>query len=314
MSPRLPVVLLLLAACGSTEKKKEVEDEQPPKKPAPTRSELPDGRIYRTSRESNFEEMLEELAEADVVYIGETHTNRDHHRAQLLLIEHLHSRGRLHAIGMEMFQRPYQKVLDDYVFGRIGEEALIERSDYKKRWGYPFELYRPILEFAREYRIPVRALNVRDEIREPARKGGIDAVPEDLRRTLPAIDTEHYPEHKAFLRTVYDDHEEFIEEPGDADFENFYLVQCMWEDVMADSIVQWFRTAPDDGQIVVLAGASHVAHRYGIPARAHHRNGKDYRVVVPLVAGEEGPEASVFAHSYADWVWVTRPSGKKNEE
>jgi uncharacterized iron-regulated protein len=138
------------------------------------------------------------------------------------------------------------------------------------------------------------------------REGGLDALPFELRETLPAIDVEHYPEHRAFIRKSYDDHKEFLKDYGDEDFEHFYLVQCLWEEVMADEIVRWFRTAPDDAQIVVLAGGGHVANRYGIPERVHRRNGKEYKIVLPVAAGEEGVAPGQLAESYADFVWITK--------
>jgi uncharacterized iron-regulated protein len=292
--------LLLLAACNLTAKP---DEDLRPRKPAPLASELPEGQLYATARSSSFTDMLEELEKADVVYIGETSGDPDHHLIQLKLIEYLAAAGRLHAIGMEVFQRPFQGVLDDYVYARIGERELLARTEWDRRGGRSFASYRPILEFARQHRLPVRALDVEDEVRAPARRGGLAAVPESLRVTLPAVDTGTFPEHRAAWRALYDAQPDPASDEG---FDNFYLVQALREDVMADGVVEWFRTAPDDGQIVVLAGSRHVAGRHGIPARAHRRNGKSYRIVVPLAAGEDGPHGTVFAHEYADFVWVTR--------
>jgi len=288
---------LLLAACGSSSKKEE-ESEQP-RLPAPMTSELPDGKAFVTSRESSFMEMLEELEETDVVYVGGTHANADHHLLQLRIIEHLAFRGRLHAIGMEMFQRPFQAALDDYVYGRINEEEMLARTECAQRWPHPVEPYRPVLAFARKNRLPVLALGVADEVREAMREGGRDGVPEAARQTLPAIDTTLYPAHRAHVRATH---------AGEADFDRFYLVRCLEEEVMADVIVTWFRTAPDDGQIIVLAGVDRIANRYGIPDRAHRRDGKSYRTVVPLAVVAEDLDRAKFAKTYADFVWLTPPT------
>ena len=299
MPRRWSLPLLLLAACQSTG-----AGDRPARAPmegtAPPPGDVKAGTLHRTSRPVSLAEMLKELEKAAVVYVGETHTDADAHALQLKVVEHLAKQGRLHAIGMEMFQRSYQNVLDDYVFGRIGETELLEKTEYKKRWGYDYGHYRPILELARERRIPVRALNVENEIRGPARQGGLDAVPEDLRRTLPAVDTSDAA-HRAFLWDIYKRHLPPGKEPDEKAFENFYLVQCLWEDVMADSVVRWFRTAPDDAQMVVLVGSGHVANRYGIPARAHRRMGRPYRVVVPV---RGTPDRESFSEGFADFVWV----------
>ena len=288
---------LLLAACGSSSEKE--EESERPRLPAPMTSELPAGKVFVTSRESSFMGMLEELEETDVVYVGGTHANADHHLLQLRIIEHLAFRGRLHAIGMEMFQRPAQQALDDYVKGRIDETELAARREFASRWA-PYEPWRPILAFARKNRIPVRALGVEGEVYMQVLRGGLDAVPEAARMTLPAVDVTLFPEHRAHLRATHG--------AGEPDFDGFYLAECLREEVAADGIVRWFRTAPDDGQIVVLAGVERIVKGRGIPERAHRRNGRSYRTVVPIAASAEDFDEEKLAHTYADFLWFTPPA------
>jgi len=146
------LLLILAAACGST-KEKAGEPDLPPE--AIVRpGAIPDGDLVRTSRSAGFEAMCDELAGADVVYLGEYHTLKAHHDMQLQIIRQLHARGRLDGIGMEMFQRPYQEHLDDYIAHRIDEATMLERTEWKKRWGYDFALYKPILDYAYEH--PIR--------------------------------------------------------------------------------------------------------------------------------------------------------------
>jgi len=303
MRAGLPGLLVLfLAACNSPAKQADTRAaEEPAPREARFESYLPAGELFKTSRKSSFDDMVEELAEADIVYVGETHTDKEHHLLQLRVIEALWERGRLHAIGMEMFQRRFQPFLVDYVEGRIDEEEFLEKTEYEKRWGYPIELYRPILAFARRKKLPLIALNVENEIRSGVREGGVESLSDEERATLPALDTTNQ-DHRAFLRESYKRHLPPGKEPDEEKFERFYLIMCLWDDVMADSIVRWFRTAPDDAQMVVLAGSGHLANRYGIPGRTHTRNGRTHRVVVPLTTGE--PEQSVFAQRYADFVWL----------
>ncbi len=317
--PRSFLGLLLLAACSSPAKEEQPQaparEAPPPLQPQPVT-----GDIYRTSRETGFDDMLEELAKAQVVYVGESHTNPEHHEIQLRILEALFEKKNLHGIGMEMFQRRFQPVLDDWVEGRIGEQELLERCEWKKRWAYDFALYRPILKFARDKRIPVIALNVERETRKLVSKGGLDAVPEDVRRTLPALYTDD-AQHRAYLKSVYFGHPtpksekpktSMTQEEKQAAFERFYLVMCLWDDVMADSVVRWFRAAPEGGQIVVLAGSGHLANRYGIPGRAFRRNGKPYSIVILIGVDEEPPPAADFARRYADFVWLTGPTPKRD--
>jgi len=313
MSRLFWIPVLLLAACGSARRQPagiagasgESGKDEKAYLPAPTKNMLPGGGLHVTARGTKFLSMIEDLAKADVVYLGESHPNPDHHLVQLRVIEYLFDRGRLHAIGMEMFQRRFQPVLDDFIAGRIDEAAMLAGTEYKKRWGWDYALYRPIIEFARANRIPLVALNVEREITKAVRDGGLDALDEAARQSLPAIDLDD-KEHRQFLKRIYASHP--IPEgkvKGDEDFELFYLSQCLWEDVMADSVVKWSRVAPANAQIVVLAGRGHIRYRYGIPARVHRRMGKQYRVVVAVEKNVQPFAGRIFDRKYADYVWIT---------
>jgi len=294
---------LLLVSCGSTSEKDE-EPKVEPTRPLPVSSELPQGGIVRTSRGTDFEAMVEELAEADIVYVGEDHRDADHHLVQLRIIEQLQTRGRLHGIGMEMFQRRFQPVLNDYVQARITEDELLERTDWKKGWGYDYALYRPILEFARRYRIPVIALNVDSEIRKIVRESGMDGLSDEQRRSLPALYLDDR-QHRDYLARSYKQHLPEGTEMEQAKFEAFYRVMCLWDDVMADTVVNWFRAAPENAQFVVLAGNGHIRNRYGLPDRIHRRIGKRHKTVIPIAASEGTPDRDAYAESYADFLYLT---------
>ncbi|MFQ5844748.1 MAG: ChaN family lipoprotein [Planctomycetota bacterium] len=318
----------LAAACSSTQTEPPGTPPPPPvRHPPPLQPQEGRDEIHRTSRETSFQEMVAELARVDVVYVGATHDNAEHHRIQLRILEEMFDRKRLHGIGMEMFQRRFQPALDDYVGGRIDEAELLERTEYRKRWGFDFALYRPILEFARRWRIPIIALNVENEIRRKVSQGGLVAVPDEPRKDLPAIYTDD-PAHRAFVWDIFlkmhqdiSEKDPKLKDLGEAArqrelerrFGNFYLVMCLWDDVMADGVFRWFRTAPRDGQLVVLAGSGHLANRYGIPGRAHRRNGRPHAIVIPVAVGEDPPSAEKFARRYADFVWLTGPGGSKVE-
>ncbi len=119
----------LLIACESIPADKDGVPQGAARKAPPTSAELPDGTLYSTARASAFTAMMSELEKADVVYVGEVHTDAQHHLVQLRVIEYLYAAGRLHGIGMEMFQRTFQSALDDYVFGRIGEAEMLKRTE-----------------------------------------------------------------------------------------------------------------------------------------------------------------------------------------
>src|SRR6185503_7701267 len=79
------------------------------------------------------------LAAVRAVCVGEEHPNPHHHWLQLQVVRELVKRlprGTHIALAMEMFQRPFQGVLDDYAARKIDAETLRSRSGYTERWGY----------------------------------------------------------------------------------------------------------------------------------------------------------------------------------
>ena len=107
-------------------------------------------------------------------------------RSSVEVIKGLYRKDPKIAIGMEMFQRPFQPVLDDYINGAIEEREFLKKSEYFQRWNLDYNLYKPILDFARAEKIPVIALNLRREIVEKVSKSGMDALTGDERKEIPA--------------------------------------------------------------------------------------------------------------------------------
>ena len=67
---------------------------------------------------SSWTHILPELASSNVIYLGETHDSELDHQNQLKIIQELYQRNPKIAIALEMFQRPYQGVVDEYLAGK----------------------------------------------------------------------------------------------------------------------------------------------------------------------------------------------------
>src|SRR5262245_39065015 len=115
-------LVAFLVACGAPPKTKD------PAQPRGIRAAgLPfsilDG---RTGRQVDTQQFWDKLAAARVVCVGEDHPNPHHHWFQLEVMTHVAEHKPL-ALGMEMFQRPFQGVLDDYAAKQIGRASCRER-------------------------------------------------------------------------------------------------------------------------------------------------------------------------------------------
>jgi uncharacterized iron-regulated protein len=227
-----------------------------------------------------LEEIIQRVIEKPIIYVGEWHTMYEDHKVQLEVVRALNKEGRKFAIGMEMFQRPYQQSLDDYISGVATEKEFLKSSEYFKRWKFNYHLYREVLDFARENEIPVVALNQEEEIVKKVSEGGLDALDEEERERIPEdmdMSDEGYRER---LLKVFSQHKP----QKNRTFENFHQAQILWDETMAHSIEDFLRENPER-QIVVIAGAGHIAYGSGIPSRLYRLNGKDYVTILNAASG-----------------------------
>ncbi len=231
--------------------------------------------------------IIEKLGSKKIIYVGEVHDRFDHHRAQFEIIRGLHRKNAKIAIGMEMFQQPFQKVLDDYISGKMDEKEFLRKSEYFKRWSFDYNLYREILLYARAYNIPVVALNIRKELVSKVSRSGVLALTAEERGELPAAMDLSDSEYRLRLRESFRRHAHNTER----DFDFFFQAQVLWDEAMAHTLDDFIRKNPDY-QVVVLAGGGHMAYGSGIPRRSHRLNGLDYAIV--LNSDEPGDHVADF--------------------
>lgn len=225
----------------------------------------------------SFDGMMDMVAQARLVFVGETHDNVRAHDVQLKLIRELHRRapGRL-AIGMEMFRKPQQQALDRWTRGELNEMEFLEATRWQKTWGFDFEHYRAILEFARDQHIDIIALNPSAELQDAVSKNGLIALPDEMRALLPDIGPED-PYAKAVIQAIYGGHL-----PTAGAFDAFFGVQRLWEESMAENVVDYLQSLRGEGKTVVtLTGSGHVEYGFGLPKKVLRRMPLPYVIIAP---------------------------------
>ena len=265
----------------------------------------------RTGRTVAFQSMVEDLATVPMVFVGESHTNPEHHEIQRRIVDALSSRNPRVMVGLEMLQRPYQDVLDRWSEGGMDEGEFLREVHWFDQWS-DWDLYAPILRLARDRRLRGVGLHLPDlgpggAISREIAKSGLDGLPPWMRARLPAaIDTSNRAQ-RAALRGIFQSH------PGmkfdEQRFDRFIQSQCTWDETMAESTADALAAAPRGSAIVVLAGSMHVKDFYPIPERARRRNGLAYRTVLPMER-DSFPEGGlpVGMGRPADYVLFTGPS------
>ncbi len=245
----------------------------------------------RTGTTIGFDLLADRLSGVAVVYVGERHTDAAHHAVQLRIIRALHARSVDIRIGMEMFDRTYQPVLDQWSAGKLSEEQLLELTHWYANWRFDYGLYREILDFAREAAVPLIALNIPFHLPAKISTGGLDSLrPFERRHIAGDIDLSN-EDHRSYVEDIFKTHSI----RGREKFEYFYMAQCAWEDSMAQAAAENL----GGGSMIVLIGNGHIIRKFGVPARAARRSGADFLTVYLAAAGES------VERSYADYIWVT---------
>ncbi|SFU74386.1 ChaN family lipoprotein [Halomonas korlensis] len=253
--------------------------------PAPGQWQVAGGETLTTAG------LMPELADTDVVLLGEQHDRLAHHRWQLHTLAALHAHRPEMVIGLEMLPREAQPALDAWVAGELDEAAFLEQSNWRSAWGFDPNLYLPILHFARMQRIPLLALNVTPELRGRLASEGWETVPEQQRFgiTPPAP---AQPAYRASLAAIYAEHTDRDEDP--ADLERFIAAQLVWDRAMATALVE----AAAAGILVAgLMGEGHLADGDGVPYQLDDLGLDDHRSLLPWVPGPDcqPPEARADA-------------------
>lgn len=265
---------LLCTACGLFESKPSVF-----RLPLPEFTSNVAVRTIDPKQQAARDELVGQMADKRVLFIGEVHDSIAHHQNQLQLIQSMYARYPDMAIGVEYFQQPFQRHLDDYVAGRISEKEMLRKTEYYERWKVDYRLVRPIFEFAREKRIPILALNISEEIHNKVFKGGLKSLTPEERAEIPAEIKPANRNYTQRLQSIFDIH------PQANNFGYFVDGVLLWDEAMADTAVRYLEARPQS-KVVVLAGLIHILYGDGIPERVNRRlagnqsviavNGEDY--------------------------------------
>lgn len=143
----------------------------------------------RNGRQVDTEAFWTQVGNARVVCVGEDHPNPHHHWVQLEVMTQIAARkpGAKLALGMEMFQRPFQGLLDDFAQHRIDEAALLSRSGWEDRWGYDWGFYRPTIAKAIAAGASLLALNASRELTKKVVRHGLESLTPDEKKQLPDL-------------------------------------------------------------------------------------------------------------------------------
>lgn len=114
---------------------------------------------------SSQAEMLEQIADSDVIYLGDFHTFDQSSKNLERLIKVLlkkNTKNKLYStfiLGLEMVHAKDQLYIDAYLSKEITEREFLESIHYYESWRFPWTHYRAFFELARKEKFIIRGLN-----------------------------------------------------------------------------------------------------------------------------------------------------------
>jgi aminopeptidase N len=253
---------------------------------------------------NSFDQIITELGQNRVIYLGEAHDSLPDHLLQLRIIQALKKQGLDLAIAMEMFPESSQLALDEYVLGQteMTETAFLRASRWFDVWRFDWRLFRPIFNFCRREKIPVYGINIKREIVSTVFSDGhTDSLNLEQQQTLAPdrdLAMDGYVER---LRKVHGYHAE-APHGKDKGIAGFVQSQAIWDESMAENISTLLEDNPDK-TILVIAGSQHTRKDSGIPPRVSRRMDVKQASVLNIYSDH----APSVPSSQADYFFMAEP-------
>ena len=108
---------------------------------------------------ATIDQIITAIGENEAIFLGEQHDDAVGHAVQMEIFKRAvakYSADRRIALSLEMFERDVQIVLNEYLSGLITEPQFMSSS---RPWGNYKTDYRPLIELAKEKKLPVIAAN-----------------------------------------------------------------------------------------------------------------------------------------------------------
>ncbi|WP_349616281.1 ChaN family lipoprotein [Azotobacter salinestris] len=229
------------------------------------------------------EQLVERLATAPRLLVGEKHDNPDHHALQLWLLEALAGRRAQGSLLLEMLEPDQQARVEAtqaaFAAGRAPEDLPAALA---WRQGWDWTLYGPLLRHALAQPYPLLAANLdRQEMRRIYAE----------RPTLPGRASTDARVREALLEQIGASH---CGQLPESQWPAMLAVQQQRDRRMAERLL----AAPQPA--LLLAGAYHVRRDLGVPLHLADLGGTSDSVVLLLAEAGDAVEAKA-----ADYVWYT---------
>jgi uncharacterized iron-regulated protein len=267
------------------------------------------GRIWDVSaaRFIDRETLVERLARADFVLLGERHDNADHHMLQAEVVRSLIAAGRRPAVGFEMLGLDDASAIAKYLAAAPSDAAGIGQAVNWNQRGWPdWAMYQPIAEAALRANLRIVPTNLPlATATKMTREGVAAALDPSMVRELGLDRPPPEPVFEKMAADIRDAHCGYAPEKI---LKPMVDVQRARDAQMAESLL----AAVDPDGAILIAGAGHVRNDYGIPVYLKAKAPAKRVISIAFVeVDKDKTEPQSYALAYLDgrfpfdYVWFT---------
>ena len=232
-------------------------------------------------------QLASKLQKYDVVFFGEYHDQSEIHQYELELLEAMYkAKGAKLALSMEMFEADNQSKLNNFLADTLSEEDFLAAS---RPWPNYRTDYAPLVNFAKEKKMPVVAANVPRFLAAHVAKNNAST------EGLEAQYQQWLPKHTYAPKGAYKD--KFYAQMSSPAapmkmppqrLAAVYAAQCLKDDKMAESIAA-FADAHQNMQILHINGCFHSDAHLGTAQKLEAlRPELKVAVITPLERKQKG--------------------------
>lgn len=210
---------------------------------------------------ATIDEIVTAIGEKEAVFLGEQHDDAVGHAVQMEIFRRAvakYSADRKIALSLEMFERDVQIVLNEYLTGLITEPQFMSSS---RPWGNYKTDYRPLVEFAKEKKLPVIAANAPRRYVNMVSRGGrnaLNGLTKDAKKWIAPLpygepsDT-YAKKFKALMGTSPE---------AQMGIDRILASQSLWDATMANSVAKYLKDNKKP-LVIHLNGGFHTESRLG---------------------------------------------------
>lgn len=232
-------------------------------------------------------QLASKLQKYDVVFFGEYHDQSEIHQYELELLEAMYkAKGAKLALSMEMFEADNQSKLNNFLADTLSEEKFLAASRPWPNYGTD---YAPLVNFAKEKKMPVIAANVPRFLAAHVAKNNAstEGVEAQYQQWLPKHTYAPEGAYKDKFYAQMSSPTAPMKMPPQR-LAAVYAAQCLKDDKMAESIAA-FADAHQNMQILHINGCFHSDAHLGTAQKLEAlRPELKVAVITPLERKQKG--------------------------